>query len=227
MYQTLIDIIIKEKVLIAKCNWIEVDESTGTEHTGRLKRYGRIPISKAKVGLTENSRAFGAGYVWNCVFDYKKICELAGRKFSFVPYMNHFNDIYFQTSIYLEVSGDIFVTPDSLYYYVIRRNSLSHSFNSLEVSLKLISDSYKIPCLIKEHSSHRNYRRAMGNHLNEKINLIYRNRNSNREDIWNLWNWKDYFLQGFQMYLISWRFPAYYFKFLMINLARIKYLRRK
>ena len=62
----------------------------------------------------------------------------------------------------------------------------------------------------------------MGNHLNTKINLIYHNRNANRADIWDLWNGKDYFLHGFHMFPFSWRFPAYYYKYAMIILARIK-----
>lgn len=226
MYETLINIINKENVLVAECGWVEVNENTGKEQPGILKKYGRIPISKVKIGLMENSRAFGGGYIWNSVFDYKRICELSGMEFYFDPNMDYFEDLYFQTSIFLQVSGDIFIIEDAYYYYLIRDNSFSHRHKTLEDSLKVISDSYKITYMIKEHSTLQNYRRAMGNHLNEKINLIYRNRNSNRKDIWDLWNWKNYFLQGFQMYLLSWRFPAYYFKFFMIILARIKYLCR-
>ncbi len=105
MYEKLIGIIKNEDVLIAKCNWIEVDENTGAERKGMLKRYGKIPISRAIVGLTEDSRSFGAGYVWNVVFDYQRICELTGSTFSFYPNTNYFDDIYFQTSIYLKVKG--------------------------------------------------------------------------------------------------------------------------
>lgn len=229
MYQRLIDTINKENVLVSECNWIEVTERTGAERPGKLKKYGRIPISKAKIGLIVNSRAFGAGYVWNCVFDYKRICELAGRKFSFDPDMKYYDDGYFQISIYLQLPTPsyIFIINDCLYYYVLRQNSLSHNRKNLDDDLKRISDDYKIAALIKDQSSHWNYRRAMGNHLNLKMNLIYHKRNSNREDIWGLWNWKEYFLQGFQMSWVSWRFPAYYFKFWMICLARIKYLYRK
>ena len=224
MYERLIDIINKENVLVSKCGWVEIEEKTGKKLTGKLKRYGRIPMSKAKIGLIENSRAFGAGYIWNSVLDYRKICEQSGRKYYFDPNIKYFEDVLFLTNIYLQVSGDIFITEDTYYYYLIGNSSVTHKYRPLDEEVKFISDNYAIPYLIKEHSSHRNYRRAMGNHLNEKINLIYRNRYSNRKDIWTLWNWKNYLLEGFKMYLLSWRFPAYYFKFFMIILARIKYL---
>ena len=222
MYEKLIEIITRENVLVSECSWIEVTESTGKEQPGRLKRFGRIPISKAQTGLLENSRAFGAGYVWNSVFDYKRICEQSNMKFYFDTDMDYFEDAFFQTSIFLQVTGDIFITKEAYYYYLIRDNSFSHKQKTMEDSLKIIADNYRIVCLIKEHSSYWYYRRVMGNHLNTKINLIYRNRNSNRADIWNLWNYKGYFFEGFQMSLFSWRFPAYYFKFFMIILARIK-----
>lgn len=224
MYEKLINIINKENVLVAECGWIEVQESTLKEEPGFLKKFGRIPISRAKTGLMENSRAFGAGYIWNSVFDYKRICELSGMQFYFDSDMDYFEDIYFQTSIFLQVTGDIFITEERMYYYLIRDNSFSHVHKTLEDNLKAISDNYKIANIIKEHSSNKDYRRVMGNHLNTKINLIYRNRNSNRADIWSLWSFRDYFFEGFKMSLLSWRFPAYYFKFFLISLAKIKYL---
>lgn len=56
-----------------------------------------------------------------------------------------------------------------------------------------------------------------------KINIIYRIRNNARSDRWQLWHpWKS-FLEGFRICPFSWRFPAYYYKWLAIVLASIKH----
>ncbi len=222
MYEKLISILISKNVLVAECGWIEFDEN-GNEKNGQLKKFGKMPLSKVRGGLFENSRYYGAGYIWNSVFDYKRLSELSGEIARFNDQLLYYEDINFQIRIYAKSKGSIYVIKENLYHYFIRSDSFSHRQKTISDDLQVVKDTLENVELMKKYASWFDYKRALGNYYNTKINIIYQHRNENNPDRWKLWNFKRAFLEGFDMFILSWRFPAYYYKYLMILIGWINY----
>lgn len=222
MYEKLISLLRNEDVLAAECSWIEFD-TNGNEKPGYLKRFGKISLSKVRGRLFEDSRSVGAGYIWNSVFDYQKLCELSGEFARFNNKLLYYEDINFQLRIYAKSKGSIYVTNEALYHYFIRSDSFSHSNKTVSDDLKVIEDTLENVKLLKEYTSWFSYKRALGNYYNTKVNTIYRHRKDRNSDRWQLWHPRCAFLEGFNMWVLSWRFPAYYYKYFLILIWWVNY----
>ncbi len=112
---------------------------------------------------------------------------------------------------------------ENFYHYFIRSDSFSHRQKTISDDLQVVKDTLENVKLMKKYASWFDYKRALGNYYNTKINIIYQHRNENNPDRWKLWNFKRAFLEGFDMFILSWRFPAYYYKYLMILIGWINY----
>ena len=213
MYEVLISTMRREKVFVAKCGWVEFDEK-GNEISGKLRRFGKIPIRKVQREFFEDGRKVGAGYVWNGVFDYKNLVRKTGDRPRFNENLEYHEDVNFQIRAYAQTKGYIYVMKDELYH--------SHREKTLSDELKAVDDALSNVLLYKNYCSYANYKRAMGYYYANKINVLFRQRGNSDSDRWEIWNPVEWFLDGFKMCIFCWRFPSYYFKYALIFIGWIR-----
>ena len=143
MFERLIKSIKDRDLVAAECRWNEVHDS-GNTVLGVLTAFGDFRVGDVRRVLAINPRSVGAGFMWNMVFNAKKICNECGEMPKFNANCHWYEDTCYQLAVYKSVSPENKISVEDFvgYNYYIYDNSTSHKEKDLSAELNII-DSFE------------------------------------------------------------------------------------
>ena len=195
MFERLIKAIKDRDLVAAECRWNEVHDS-GNTVLGVLTAFGDFRVGDVRKVLAINSRSVGAGFMWNMVFNTKKICYECGEMPKFNANCHWYEDTCYQLAVYKSVSPEDKISVEDFvgYNYYIYDNSTSHKERALSDELNRV-ESYEYMSSLIDDIPFEEYKKFRFILSELVFGLAWGKRRENIPLIWEKYE-KDYIGKG-------------------------------